>query len=303
MNHNLSKVELLRYSRNIILAEVGLSGQERLKLSSVLLVGLGGISSSSALYLAAAGVGRIGLVDSSTVQLSNLQRQIIFRTDDVHGAKVVRAGQAISALNPHCVVDTHHTRLSDARITRELIRGYDIVIDGSDNSCTRFLVADCCWLEGVPLVSASAVGFRGQLLVVIPGVENPCYRCLIPEPSSGGRGATCRQTGIFGGVVGVIGSLAVVETVKFLLEHEPAIATRFLAYDGIACRFITGERVRDPDCPLCGEPPPATSHRNWYATWPRILQMPWKTKRFSTGKDTEFLHFGVANSVSSVGHR
>jgi len=277
MNHNLSKAELLRYSRNIILTEVGLSGQERLKLSSVLLVGVGGISSSSALYLAAAGVGRIGLVDGSTVELSNLQRQIIFRTNDVHGAKVERAGEAISALNPHCAVDTHRTRLKDARITRELMRGYDVVIDGSDNSCTRFLVADCCWLEGAPLVSVSGAGFRGQLLVVIPGAENSCYRCLIPETPPGERRAVCRQTGMFGGVAGVIGSLAAVETVKVLLGNDPSIANRFLTYDAISCRFLEGERVRDPECPLCGGsqtvPRKVAVHK--------LFQGWWRTTRFS----------------------
>lgn len=253
MNPNFSDAELLRYSRNIILAEVGLSGQERIKSSSVLLVGVGGIGSPAALYLAAAGVGRIGLVDSDVVELSNLQRQILFRTNDVTGVKVDRAREAIAALNPHCVVETHHLRLNDARITREIVRGYDVVIDGSDTFRTRFLVADCCWLERVSLVSASAVGFQGQLLVVVPDEGNPCYRCLIPEPLPGQRIATCGDVGIFGGVVGIMGSLAAVETVKLFLAHDPGSAHRFLAYDGLRCRFITAERVRDPHCPLCGE--------------------------------------------------
>lgn len=256
MNQNFSEAELLRYSRNIILEEVGLRGQERLKSASVLLVGVGGIGSPAALYLAAAGVGRIGLVDGDAVELSNLQRQILFRTNDVNGVKVMRAKAAISGLNPHCVVETHHMRLYDAEITREIVRAYDVVVDGSDTFMTRFLVADCCWLEGVPLVSASAVAFQGQLLVVVPAPGSPCYRCLIPEPKPGQRIATCGDVGILGGVVGVMGSLAAVETVKLLLEHDPAGARRFLAYDGLRCRFVTGERVQDPDCPLCGELPP-----------------------------------------------
>lgn len=256
MNPNLSQTELLRYSRNIVLPELGLAGQERLKSSSVLLVGVGGIGSPSALYLAAAGVGRIGLVDSDAVELSNLQRQILFRTSDVDGVKVDRARSAISALNPHCVVETYHMRLCDAEIIREIVRGFDAVVDGSDTFGTRFLIADCCWLEGVALVSASAVGFQGQLLVVIPGPGNPCYRCLIPEPPPGRRIATCGDVGILGGIVGVMGSLAAVEIVKLFLGHDPENASRFLAYDGLRCRFITGERVPDPDCPLCGELPP-----------------------------------------------
>jgi len=255
MNRALSESELLRYSRNIILAEVGLSGQERLKSSSVLLVGVGGIGSPSALYLAAAGVGRIGLVDGDAVELSNLQRQVLYRTSDVDGVKVDRARAAISALNPHCVVETYHMRLYGADTIREIVRGYDAVIDGSDTFVCRFLVADCCWLEGVALVSASAVGFQGQLQVVVPGPGNPCYRCLIPEPTPGRRTATCGDVGIFGGIVGVMGSLAAVETVKLFLEQDPASARRFLAYDGLRCRFITGERVPDPDCPLCSAAP------------------------------------------------
>jgi len=249
--------ERRRYSRNIVLPEVGLSGQARLKSARVLIVGAGGIGSPAALYLAAAGIGRIGLIDGDTVELSNLQRQILFRTDDVDRVKVDCAREAISALNPLCVVDAHHVRIGNARITRELVRGYDVVIDGSDNFCTRFLVSDCCWIEGVALVSASAVGFQGQLMVMIPGDENPCYRCLIEEPEPHHRSATCTQAGIFGGVVGVMGSLAAVEAVKILLGSDPGIAHRFLAYDGLRCRFIAAERVRDPDCPLCGEQPVA----------------------------------------------
>jgi len=256
MNLDFSTEEILRYSRNIILPEVGRSGQERLKSSSVLLIGMGGIGSPAALYLAAAGVGRIGMCDCDAVDLSNLQRQVLFRTNDVDKVKVEAAKQAISALNPHCKVETYHMLLNNAKTARDIVRGYDVVIDGSDNFCTRFLVADCCWLEGVALVSASAVGFQGQLLVVIPGAENPCYRCLIPEPSPGTSAATCRVAGIFGGVVGVMGSLATVETVKVFLGRDLDSAHRFLMYDGLRCRFVIGERVRDPDCALCGEPGP-----------------------------------------------
>ncbi len=219
----------------------------------MLLVGVGGIGSASALYLAAAGVGRIGLVDSDIVELCNLQRQVVFRTHDMDSVKVESARKAVSALNPYCFVETYHTRLGHAMKLREILKGYDAVIDGSDNFCTRFLVADCSWIEGVPLISASALGFQGQLLVVIPGPENPCYRCLVPEPRPDHRMATCRQVGILGGVVGVMGRLAAVETVKLFLGHDRGMAHRFLAYDGLRCRFVEGERVRDPDCELCGE--------------------------------------------------
>jgi molybdopterin/thiamine biosynthesis adenylyltransferase len=252
MNLGFSNEEVLRYSRNAILPEVGWHGQQRLKSASVLLVGVGGIGSAAALYLAAAGVGRVGLVDSDTVELSNLQRQVLFRTHDMESVKVESAKQAISSLNPHCVVDIYHTRLGHAMKFREIVRGYDAVIDGSDNFCTRFLVADCSWIEGVPLISASAVGFQGQLLVVIPEEKNPCYRCLISEPPPDSRIATCREAGILGGVVGVMGSLAAVETVKLFLGHDAGMAHRFLAYDGLHCRFVEGQRVPDPDCELCG---------------------------------------------------
>lgn len=254
---DLSKEEIERYSRNTCLQEIGRRGQERLKTAGVLIVGVGGIGSPVALYLAAAGVGRIGLVDSDTVEICNLQRQIIFRTDDVERVKVQCAKEAILALNPHCTVETYHTRLNTASQIREMVRGYDAVLDGSDSFCTRFLVADCCWLEEVPLISASAVGFHGQILVVIPYAGNPCYRCIIPEPTPGSRVAACRQAGILGGVTGVMGSLAAVETVKFFLGHDPDMARRFVAYDGLHCRFIIGERVRDPDCCLCGDQLPA----------------------------------------------
>lgn len=256
MSPHFSKEELVRYSRNSVLPEIGWAGQQRLKSSSVLIVGIGGIGSPAALYLAATGVGRIGLVDSDSVELSNLQRQVIFRTDHVHSVKVDCAQEAISALNPHCVVEAYHTRLGHAARLREIVRNYDVVIDGSDNFCTRFLVSDCCWIEGIPLVSASAVGFEGQLQVVIPAVGNPCYRCLIPEPEPGSPIATCRGQGILGGVVGVMGSLAVVEAVKLILGYDPDMAYRFLAYDGLRTRFISAERVADPECCLCGGPSP-----------------------------------------------
>ncbi|MBM4329327.1 MAG: HesA/MoeB/ThiF family protein [Deltaproteobacteria bacterium] len=256
MSPHFSQEEVVRYSRNSVLAEIGWAGQKRLKSAGALIVGVGGIGSPAALYLAATGVGRIGIVDGDSVELSNLQRQVIFRTDDVRRVKVDCAQEAISALNPHCEVDTYHTRLGDAARVREIVRNYDVVIDGSDNFCTRFLVADCCWIEGIPLVSASAVGFEGQLQVVIPTAGNPCYRCLIPEPEPESRIATCSGQGILGGVVGVMGSLAVVEAVKLILGHDPDMAYRFLAYDGFHGRFITAERVPDPECCLCGGPPP-----------------------------------------------
>lgn len=254
MNVIFSEDEITRYSRNAVLPEIGWAGQKRLRSTSVLLVGVGGIGSAAALYLASAGVGRIGLVDSDVVELSNLQRQVLFRTVDVDRVKVECAQETVSALNPYCVVDTYHLRLGNAMRLREILRGYDAVVDGSDNFCTRFLVADCCWIEGIPLISSAAVGFNGQLMVVIPGPDNPCYRCLIPEPQPDSRIATCRQAGILGAVVGVMGSLAAVEAMKLVLGRDPGMAGRFLAYDGLRCRFVTGERVRDPDCELCGEP-------------------------------------------------
>lgn len=249
--------EIQRYSRHILLHEVGGVGQRKLLDSSVLMVGAGGLGSPSLLYLAAAGVGKIGVVDSDVVELSNLQRQIIHRTSDVGKSKVVSAEEKMHEINPHCHVEVLHERL-DIHNVGKLVKGYDIVLDGSDNFSTRFLVADCCRFENVPLVSAAVVRFEGQLMTVLPGEGNPCYRCFIPEPPPPGLAPSCQEAGVLGAVVGVMGTLQAVEALKVLMGIGDVMSHRFLAYDALACRFMMAARGPDPECPLCGAEPTIT---------------------------------------------
>jgi molybdopterin/thiamine biosynthesis adenylyltransferase len=252
----LSEEEILRYSRNMVLAEVGTTGQERLKQSRALVVGAGGLGSSALLYLAAAGVGEIVVVDDDEVELSNLQRQIIYRGADIGRSKVESAADAIYALNPNCRVQAHRIRLSASNI-RELGSGYQVVLDASDNFPTRFLVADYCWFEKMPLVSAAAIGFYGQLLVVYPGEKNPCYRCLFPEVPEATQ--SCREGGILGAVVGVMGSLQAAEALKILLGREPELSNQILNFDALHCRFIAMQRAKEKSCRLCGDNPGITT--------------------------------------------
>ena len=251
VSFDFSEEEILRYSRNVILAEVGWTGQQRLKSGRVLVVGAGGIGSAALLYLAAAGVGHLGIADGDEVELSNFQRQIIHQVEDLGCRKVESARDAILKLNPHCKVETYDLRLKAENI-REVLPGYDAVLDASDNFPTRFLVADSCWLEKIPLVSAAATGFQGQILAMIPGEGNPCYRCLMPEPPSDNAVPTCREAGILGAVVGVMGSLQAAEVLKLLLGRGSDLARRFLSYDALRCRFHTINRAKRPNCAMCG---------------------------------------------------
>ncbi len=252
MSFDFSEEESVRYSRNIILAEVGWPGQQRFRSGRVAVVGAGGIGSAALFYIAAAGVGHIGIVDGDSVELSNLQRQILHRLDDLGRRKVESARDAIMALNPHCHVKTYDTRLHTANI-REVLRGYDVVLDASDNFETRFLVADCCWLEKIPLVSAAVAAFQGLLLVVDPCPGNPCYRCLMPKPPP-----PSRQEGILGAVAGVMGCLQAMEALKLLLGRGSDMVRRILTYDALKSRFHSIKRAQTPNCPLCGENPSIT---------------------------------------------
>lgn len=254
MSFDFSEEESRRYAMNVRLAEVGWPGQRQLRSARVLVVGAGGIGSACLFYLAAAGVGHIGIADGDAVELSNLQRQILHRVDDLGRRKVESAREALLALNPHCRVETYDIRLEAANI-REVLGGYDLVLDASDNFPTRFLVADCCWLEKIPLVSAAATGFLGQLLVVVPGAGNPCYRCLLPELPRADAVPSSQQIGILGAVAGVMGTLQAVEALKLLLGRGAEMARRFLSYDGLTCRFHSVARTQRPDCPRCGKPP------------------------------------------------
>jgi len=248
-----SDTQLERYARHIILKEVGGVGQQLLLNARVLVVGAGGLGSPAILYLAAAGVGTVGVVDDDVVSLSNLQRQIAHTTARIGEAKTASAAAAVKALNPDVRLIEHRTRLNAANAT-DLIRGYDIVADGSDNFPTRFLVNDACYLERKPLVSAAMLQFEGQLATFkahVPG-ENPCYRCLFREPPPPDMVPRCEEAGILGAVAGVLGTLQAVEVLKEVLELGESLDGTLLIYDALRVRFHRIRIAKDPDCPTCG---------------------------------------------------
>jgi adenylyltransferase/sulfurtransferase len=250
--------QIQRYARHILLPEVGGAGQARLAAARVLVVGAGGLGSPVALYLAAAGVGTIGLVDDDVVDLSNLQRQIAHATARIGMPKVASAAEAMRALNPEVRVEQHATRLTAANAL-DLVGGHDLVCDGSDNFATRFLVADACHLAGRPLVSAAVLRFEGQLSTFRshrPG--EPCYRCLHPAPPPDGLVPTCAEAGVFGAVTGVLGTLQATEALKEILGIGESMSGRLLLWDALGARFRTVRLRPDPACPLCG--PAATIH-------------------------------------------
>ncbi len=250
MEPEFNEEQIERYSRHIILKEIGGEGQKKLLGSSVLVVGAGGLGSPALLYLAAAGVGTLGVVDSDMVELSNLQRQIIHATGDLGKNKVLSAEESIGDLNPYCQLKTYHLRLRSINI-RQVMRDYDVVLDGSDNFPTRFLVSDCCWLEKIPLVSAAALRFEGQMMTILPGEGNPCYHCFIPELPASGHVPRCQDAGVLGAVVGVMGSIQAVEAIKILLGIGTIMSHQLLVYDALGMSFCTIKRVPDPTCPLC----------------------------------------------------
>ena len=246
-----TEAETIRYARNMLLREIGPEGQRKIRKSSVLTVGAGGISSASLYYLAAAGIGRLGLVDDDHVELSNLQRQILHGTSDIGRLKVDSAKDAIIRLNPHCKVDTWPVRLDETNAS-DIIRQYDFILDGSDNFHTRYIVADTCYCEKRWLIWASAVGFEGLLFAVHPGIGEPCLRCLAPDMPGEGNAPVCRETGILGAVAGVMGSLQAIETLKLIIDAGEDMASRLLAYDALRSRFTILNREPDPACPICG---------------------------------------------------
>ena len=254
MDLDFSEAEIRRYARHILLAELGGVGQARLRDARVLLVGAGGLGSPAALYLAAAGVGCIGLVDDDVVELSNLQRQILHATARVGQSKVESGSQAMLAINPGIRVRAHRFRLDAARAL-SLIGEYDIVCDGSDNFATRYLVADACVLARRTLISASVLRFAGQLATFRPHRDGPCYRCLYPAPPDAGRAPSCAETGVLGTVTGVMGSLQANEVIKEITGIGDSLAGRLLLWDALAMRFTTIRVPADPDCPLCGADP------------------------------------------------
>ncbi len=245
--------QIERYARHIVLKEIGGAGQKRLLASRVLVVGAGGLGSPLALYLAAAGVGTIGIIDDDRVSLSNLQRQVLHTTADIGRAKTARAREAITALNPDVRVRVHDERLTPENAL-EIIRTYDIVADGSDNFPTRFLINDACYLSGRTLVSAAIGQFEGQLSTykAHAGAEFPCYRCIFPEPPPPGTVPSCSEGGIIGSLAGVMGSLQATEVIKEITGIGETMAGRLLIYDALATRFRTVRLRADPACALCG---------------------------------------------------
>jgi len=250
---SLTREEILRYSRHLLLPEVGPAGQERLRDARVLCVGVGGLGSPLALYLAAAGVGTLGLVDFDVVDASNLQRQILHGTSDVGRSKVVSAREAVEDVNPHVRVVVHETRLSAANAER-ILRDYDVVADGTDNFATRYLVNDACVLAGKPNAYGSIFRFEGQASVFCaPG--GPCYRCLYPEPPPPGVVPSCAEGGVLGVLPGVVGSIQATEVLKLVLGLGETLVGRLLLYDALAMSFRTLKVRRDPGCPVCGTHP------------------------------------------------
>lgn len=254
---NLSNEELQRYARHIILPEVGREGQEKLKASSVLCVGAGGLGSPLAMYLAAAGVGRIGIVDFDVVDASNLQRQIIHGTSSVGKRKVESAKARLLDLNPHLKVDVHEVALSSENALG-IVKPYDVVADGTDNFPTRYLVNDACVLAGKPNVYASIFRFDGQATVF--GYEDgPCYRCLYPEPPPPGMVPSCAEGGVIGVLPGVVGCIQALETIKVLLKIGEPLKGRLLVFDALAMKWRELKIRKDPKCPICG--PNRTIHQ------------------------------------------
>jgi len=239
-----------RYHRHLLLPEVGPEGQKRLLESSVLLLGAGGLGSPAAMYLAAAGVGRIGLVDMDVVDASNLQRQILHNMERLGERKVDSAKKTITALNPDVEVITYDVRLGAENVL-DLISGYDVVVDGTDNFPTRYLLNDASLLARVPVVHGSIFRFEGQVTVFAP-YEGPCYRCFVPEPPPPELAPSCAEAGVLGVLPGIIGSLQAMETIKLLLGLGEPLIGRLLAYDALEATFRTFKVSRDPNCPVCG---------------------------------------------------
>ena len=249
--------QIQRYSRQIILPEVGGKGQQKLREAKVLLVGAGGLGSPIALYLGAAGIGTIGLIDGDVVDLSNLQRQVLHTTATVGVPKVESGRRLLAALNPDVTINTYQENIGADNIMK-LIADYDIVLDGSDNFGTRFLVNDACFFAKKTLISGSIFRFEGQLTTIKPHEGYPCYRCLYPEPPPAGLVPNCQEAGVLGVLAGTIGILQANEAVKEILGLGETLADRLLIYDALEMKFRKVGRPKDPKCPLCSANPTIT---------------------------------------------
>src|SRR5438067_4706236 len=253
---SLSKEEILRYSRHLIMPEVGMEGQQKLKAARVLCIGTGGLGSPLALYLTAAGVGTLGLVDFDVVDYTNLQRQIIHSTPDVGRPKLESAEEKLRALNPYVDIRKFETRLTSANAL-EIFREFDVVADGTDNFPTRYLVNDACVLTGKPNVYGSIFRFEGQASVFATK-DGPCYRCLYPEPPPPGLVPSCAEGGVLGILPGLVGVIQATETIKLILGSGDSLIGRLLLVDAMAMRFRELKLRKNPDCPACGTHPTIT---------------------------------------------
>lgn len=251
MSLNESQIE--RYSRHIILKEIGGEGQKKILNARVVIIGAGGLGSPAAYYLAAAGVGKIGIVDSDKADLSNLQRQILHFTKDVGRLKTESAKEKLTAINPDIEVVTHTTRIN-AQNVLEIIGDYDVVINGSDNFPTRYLINDACIISKTPLFEGAVIDFSGQVMTIIP-CESACYRCLYESPPPPGLIPSCQEAGVMGTIPGVIGLIQATEVIKWILGKGKLLTDRLLIYNGLDMEFNELKVARNPKCPVCGDQP------------------------------------------------
>lgn len=249
--------QLERYSRHIILKEIGVKGQKKLAAARVLIIGAGGLGAPAALYLAAAGVGTIGIVDADVVDLSNLQRQVIHTTEDIGKKKVDSAAETMRQINPDVTVNTYHQFVASDNIS-DLIEGYDFILDGTDNFPAKFLINDACVMAGKPFSHAGIIRFKGQLTTVIPG-KSPCYRCIFKDPPPKDAVPTCRQAGVIGAMGGVIGSLQAMEAIKYITGAGELLAGYLLTFDALSMQF---RKIKLPPrgsgCAVCSDHPTIT---------------------------------------------
>jgi molybdopterin/thiamine biosynthesis adenylyltransferase len=253
---NLNDEQIERYSRHIILSDVGVEGQEKISAGKVLIIGTGGLGSPVALYLAAAGVGTIGLVDGDVVDLSNLQRQVIHFTPDIGRLKVISAKDKIAAINPEVNIITYETRVNASNIA-DIIKGYDFIVDGTDNFAAKFLINDACVLGQKPFSHGGILRFDGQTMTYVPG--ETCYRCVFTAPPPKGAVPTCSQAGVLGAVAGMLGTIQAAEVLRFFVGIGDLLVNRLLIFDALNMNFRTVKFRRNLACPVCGEKPSITS--------------------------------------------
>jgi len=247
---SFTEQQIERYSRHILLADVGVEGQEKILNAKVLIVGVGGLGSPSALYLAAAGVGTIGIIDGDVVDLTNLQRQIIHYTPDLNKPKVLSAKEKINQLNPDVKVITYHDLITQHNI-REIIREYDFIIDGTDNFPAKFLINDACVLEGKPFSHGGILRFEGQTMTYVPG--QACYRCIFDNPPPPNAVPTCSQAGVLGSVAGMLGTIQATEALKFVIGKGNLLTNRILIFNALNMEFRTVKINKNPHCSICSE--------------------------------------------------